>query len=190
MDERAPFEPHHTPANPPPPRRHRPARTYSLGVLATATAAALAAGIATGWAAFHGNTTEAKTANTASTTAPTAAATSSSAATITVHGSLTLKIGAFENIDNTNCTSLEGYNDISAGTAVTIGNQNGATIAVGQLGAGHIQGSRDTGDLRCVFGFDVPAPYGETLYTVTISHRGTQTFSPVQAVNGADMSLG
>jgi len=103
--------------------------------------------------------------------------------TVTVHGSLTLTQGAYKEGDGTDCTAGDGFSDISPGTAVTVGDDAGATLAVGQLQAGQITGG------GCAFGFDVKVPAGRTSYTVTVSHRGTQVFSPDQ-IGEADMTLG
>jgi len=110
--------------------------------------------------------------------------------TITVHGSVTLGPGAYAPTGNGSCTADPGgYSDISAGTAVTIGDQTGATIAVGQLDAGRAIGDSASFDAGCVFAFDVKAPGGRTEYTVTVSHRGTQVFTPDQ-IHAANLVLG
>lgn len=114
-----------------------------------------------------------------------AIAIASSNSTITVHGSLTLGPGTYVPDGYGSCTPGDGYNDISAGTAVTIGDQTGATIAVGQLQPGRADGDGQQG---CVFNFDIQAPGGRKLYTVTVSHRGTQVFQPDQIQN-ADLVL-
>lgn len=105
---------------------------------------------------------------------------------INVHGSITLRSGAYNFGSGTSaCSAADGFNDISAGTAVLIGDQTGATIAVGQLQPGHLAQA----GAGCSFDFDVKAPGGRLSYTVTISHRGTQVFSPLQ-MQEADMVLG
>ena len=116
---------------------------------------------------------------------PAAAAATSAATTVTVQGSLTLKhswLSATATLGET-CTASDGYSDISAGTAVTIGDQTGATIVVGQLQPGQV-----TAD-GCEFDFNMQAPAGRTSYTVTVSHRGTQVFTPDQIAQ-ANMTLG
>lgn len=138
-------------------------RGISPAIVAVVAVVALAAGFGAGYAA-HGSGTASKK-------------------TVTVHGSLTLAQGAYKEGDGTGCTAGDGYSDISPGTAVTIGDDTGATLAVGQLQAGQVTGG------GCEFGFDVKVPAGRTSYTVTVSHRGTQVFSADQ-IGAADMTLG
>ncbi len=110
----------------------------------------------------------------------------SSSSTINVHGSITLRSGAYNFGSGTSaCSAADGYNDITPGAAVLIGDQTGATIAVGQLEPGHLAQS----GAGCSFDFNVKAPGGRSSYTVTVSHRGTQVFSPLQ-MQEADMELG
>lgn len=110
--------------------------------------------------------------------------TSSSAgntATTAVHGTLTLPDGGYSSVGNT-CSGSGGYQDINAGVAVTIGDQAGKTLAVTSLGAGGFGGG------GCVFPFAAQVP-AATTYTVTISHRGTQTFTPADVTAGFNMTL-
>lgn len=129
-----------------------------------------------------------------------AAAVSQSAApaSVSVHGEISL--GLFDAVDQTTgsalqlhdgdpCTPTAGFSDISEGTAVNIGGSTGQTLAVGALGAGVLRGN-DKGVLVCQFGFQVLAPGGQSLYTVTVSHRGTQTFTPDQIAQGISLTLG
>ncbi|HEY3873483.1 MAG TPA: hypothetical protein VGM10_34315 [Actinocrinis sp.] len=119
-------------------------------------------------------------------------ASASTSAQITLNGAITL--GPFDGTDTAPgaatavhdgdpCVATGGYTDISQGVAVTVGNQTGQTIGVGSLDAGTITGQAG-GPGQCQFSFSVPVPASESLYTVTISHRGTQTFTPAQVENG------
>jgi hypothetical protein len=83
------------------------------------------------------------------------------------------------------CESAGGYSDITPGTAVTIGGPAGQTLGIGALSAGV-----ETSGGYCVFSFDVQVQGGQALYTVTISHRGTQTFTPAQVASGIALTLG
>lgn len=112
----------------------------------------------------------------------------SSDSTITVHGSVTLSTGSFLNL-GASCSADGGFSDISAGTAVTIGDQTGAIIAVGQLEPGRITQDASGTALLCSFGFDVQVPGGRAEYTVTVSHRGTQVVSPAQT-RDVELTLG
>jgi len=119
-------------------------------------------------------------------------------AQVHVHG--TLQLGALSAVDNTgtaangdSCTAGQGYSDISAGTTVVVGGGNGQTLAVGALSAGvetNVDNSLGTPLGDCVFSFDVAVPGGQSAYTVTISHRGTQTFTPAQVAAGIQLTLG
>lgn len=143
----------------PPPAK--PRRTFGLPLLLGSSLTTLALGVGIGWAAFH-------------TTSP---------STISVHGSIT--VGATQYAaGSAACDAPSGFTDISPGVAVTIGDQTGKTIGVGQLGNGIPQAS------GCKFPFQVTVPGGSSLYTVTISHRGTQTYTAAQTATGFDMALG
>jgi len=130
--------------------------------LAISTALALAAGFGAGWASH------------------TSSGGSSSASTA-VHGTLTLPDGGYTSVGTT-CAGSGGYQDISAGVAVTIGDQTGKTLAVTSLQAGTFGGG------GCQFAFSAKVATATT-YTVTISHRGTQTFTPADIPGGFNLTL-
>ncbi len=96
-------------------------------------------------------------------------------------------------VDGAPCEAGAGYNDITPGATVTVGGAQGQTLGVGALSGG-IERNVDTslgmalGD--CVFSFDVVVPDGQSAYTVAISHRGTQTFTPSEAAAGIALTLG
>lgn len=153
-------------------------RGITPAILAVVAIAGLAVGFGAGYAAHGGS-------GTAKPTAAAATSASSAAATVTVHGSLTLKLGHYLSQSGTlgeDCAALDGYNDISAGAAVTIGDQTGATVIVTQLEQGQV-----TAD-GCAFNFDTQAP-ARPSYTIAISHRGTQVFDASQ-IGQANMTLG
>jgi len=83
------------------------------------------------------------------------------------------------------CATTSGYDDITQGAAVIIGGPTGQ-IGVGALGVGSISNGRSA----CSFSFDVAVPAGLSAYTVTISHRGTQTFTADQLQGGIRLTLG
>ena len=87
------------------------------------------------------------------------------------------------------CVALGGYSDISEGTAVTVGGSTGQTLNIGSLSRGTIIGQSGQ-PASCQFAFSVFVPSGQSLYTVTISHRGTQTFTPDQVAAGISLTLG
>lgn len=120
--------------------------------------------------------------------APTGAADTSGHAH--VWGSLTITGLHFIDTQNPNnnfngdqCKAVNGYDDIATGTAVVVGGPTGQ-IGVGALSDGTVSNG------TCSFSFDVPVPSGLSAYTVTISHRGTQTFTPDQLDGGIRLSLG
>ena len=128
------------------------------------------------------------------------AITNSGPGTITIHGTLTL--GPTSAIDSANptvpangdpCSTSGGYSDIAPGATVTIGGSSGQTLTVTALGAGIEAGvTPDAGTPigECVFSFTASVPAGQSAYTVTISHRGTTTFTPAQAQAGMALTLG
>lgn len=122
------------------------------------------------------------------------------AGSFTLKGTLTLN--ALGSGDSTNplspadgdpCITTGGYTDIAQGATVTIGGSTGQSLAVTGLSAG-VETGVETDDGvalgTCVFKFSVEVPAGQSAYTVTISHRGTQTFTPAQAQAGVTLSLG
>ncbi len=119
--------------------------------------------------------------------------------TIQVHGVLAL--GPLDAIDTTTgtpangdaCEATSGYDDISAGTAVVVGNGTGQTIGTGTLSPGieaHVDDSAGEPLGNCSFQFSVNVPAGEDEYTVTISHRGTQVLTADQLKSGILLTLG
>lgn len=140
-------------------REHSYVRT---SMLAVSTALAMVAGLGVGWFSH------------------TSGSSASSPATA-VHGMLTLPDGGYTSVGNT-CAGSGGYQDISAGVAVTIGDQTGKTLAVTGLQAGTFGGG------GCQFSFSASVA-AATTYTVTISHRGAQTFTPGDVDGGFNMSL-
>lgn len=101
-----------------------------------------------------------------------------------VHGTLAIAAGDFTPGAN-GCQGDSGFSDITPGTAVTVGGSTGQTLGIGALSVGQ----EDSGG-NCVFSFDVAVPAGQSVYTVTISHRGTQTVSQDELANGIALTLG
>ncbi|WP_181160624.1 hypothetical protein [Streptomyces solincola] len=74
-----------------------------------------------------------------------------------------------------------GYDDIAAGTSVTVYGANGDVIATGFLGLGE----KDDVLGHCTFAISVDdVPTGEKFYKVEVSHRGTVQLSAEQAEAG------
>lgn len=110
-------------------------------------------------------------------------AASSGPGQVHVHGTLALASGGFL-LGANGCEGDGGYSDITAGTAVTVGGAQGQTLGIGALSPGQEDGSSN-----CVFSFDVAVPGGQSVYTVTISHRGTQTVTPDELTSGISLTL-
>lgn len=146
------------------PASSAPRRTFGPVVLAAVAVVALGAGFGTGWASHTSSSGN-----------------GSSSATTAIHGTLTLPDGGYSSI-GTVCSGSGGYNDLTAGTAVTIGDQTGKTLAVTSLGAGGF------GNGGCVFPFAAKVP-AATSYTVTISHRGEQVFPASDIAAGFNLTM-
>ena len=126
-------------------------------------------------------------------------AASSGPGTVQIHGVLALgPLAAVDTAtgtpaDGDACQSMGGYNDITTGTAVVVGNGTGQTVGTGALQGGieaNVDDSAGTPLGNCSFQFSVTVPAGEGTYTVTISHRGTQTLTADQLKNGLLLTLG
>jgi hypothetical protein len=83
------------------------------------------------------------------------------------------------------CWGTGGFSDIRQGTQVTVTNGAGTTLTTAAFSAG-------TGNSnQCVFKFSLPITEGENSYIVSVSHRGTQTYTfPTLVTTGINMSLG
>lgn len=118
--------------------------------------------------------------------------------TVTIHGSINLGFVAADDTTNPGasiagsnlikagdaCDASDGYTDVGQGAAVTIG---GTT---GQIGVGALSAGTETAGGYCQFTFSVPVPGGQSAYTVTVSHRGTQTLTADEVRNGIVLTLG
>jgi len=92
-------------------------------------------------------------------------------APFTVTGTLTIE---------DDCTGW-GYDDLHDGTEVTLTDENGKLLAVGQL----------TRTSTCSFTFTLEnVPPGRQFYGITISHRGTLHYSEQQLRQGVELSIG
>jgi hypothetical protein len=126
------------------------------------------------------------------------ASSGTNAGTFTLNGSITVTdpTGWVDTVTHTiasNATALDacvtgsGYADITADGSVVIGDSSGKTIAVGQLKSG-IVGRGLTG---CEFDFSITGvPDGQSFYAVSVTHRGSSTFSAAQAQAGVALTLG
>jgi hypothetical protein len=92
-------------------------------------------------------------------------------ATFPVHGRLIIGGG---------CSGF-GYSDIGDGTEVTLTDDAGKVLSVGQLSSAG----------GCLWNFTLPdVPVGGKFYGITISHRGTVHFTEKELRAGVTLSLG
>jgi hypothetical protein len=111
--------------------------------------------------------------------------------TMDVTGTFTLlddggyrSLGAFTS--GSSCEGDGGYSDIHAGTQVTVADAAGTVVATGILGSGTARSI-----VSCEFAFTVPdVPTGEDFYQVTVSHRGTLTYTADELASGLSLGLG
>jgi hypothetical protein len=82
-------------------------------------------------------------------------------------------------INGVDCDGI-GYGDLREGTEVTLTDESGKVLAVGELAR--------TG--ACSFTFSLDAPTGKKFYGVTISHRGTVHYTEDELRHGLQLSIG
>lgn len=145
------------------PRKPLPLLVFAVGVLAGVV---VTAGSVLAYQAYGDNRDEAKP--------------------LFVTGTMTLLGSSSWNTTSSgDCTGAGGYNDMHEGTAVTIANASGTTIAVTSLGAG----VRDGND--CAFNWAVvDVPPSEAFYKLTIGHRGDLTYPREKLSHPLTTSLG
>jgi hypothetical protein len=85
---------------------------------------------------------------------------------ITVSGTVTINAQAAGAVDGDSCSGHDSFADIDRGTEIQITDAGNATVALTQLGAGHINGG------GCVFAWTAESvPTGKQFYGVQIGHR-------------------
>lgn len=124
---------------------------------------------------------------------PPAAENSSSApASRTVTGTLTLNdADGFTWSSETGCVGDGGYDDIHGGTQVVITDSAGATVALGKLDQGKLDGTikGQTAD-QCKFTFAVPGvPTGKGFYGVEVGKRGRVQYPEQQLFSALALTL-
>lgn len=81
-------------------------------------------------------------------------------------------LGAHFTLGST-CMGDGGYGDIAPGAQVTIYDNTGTMLAIGELGDGSVIRLGE-----CTFTFEVPnVPAGHNLYQIEVSHRGKIAFT-------------
>lgn len=95
------------------------------------------------------------------------------------------------------CVSESGFDDVGVGTQVTIANASGKIVATGRIKSSKWAGGRGepgstmAGYGPCVFSFSVPdVPAGKKFYKLTISDRGTMTYSESELHREPELTLG
>jgi hypothetical protein len=126
------------------------------------------------------------------------------AATFTMRGSINMPntgSGVAENEDNNGgCHGIGGFSDITPGTAVMVQDDRGQTVAMGSIGtsaaAFTTMNHPEVGlpptlwMSACTMYFAVAGvPDGRPLYSVTVSHRGSQVFTSAQAHGDVELTL-
>jgi hypothetical protein len=86
------------------------------------------------------------------------------------------------------CQGAGGYSDLSADTAVVVTDSQGRQVAVGAMQAGRLAGGHRN---WCLMPFSVRGvPRGLSTYSVTISHRGAEVYTPEEAQAGVALEIG
>jgi hypothetical protein len=73
----------------------------------------------------------------------------------------------------TSCIGQSGYSDIGPGTQAVVKNASGTILGTGTFDSGTASADNSS----CVYKFSVPNLPDSSFYTVTVSHRGDQTYS-------------
>jgi hypothetical protein len=106
--------------------------------------------------------------------------------TFQMDGSINLASGATTYGATTpdGCLGYAGYADMNAGTTVTVFDETGKVVALGEL-----QPGTDVGGLGgCLFPFSIAdVPSGSKFYSVEVSHRGRVTITEDVARTGHAM---
>lgn len=108
--------------------------------------------------------------------------------TITVTGTFVLHdnigMGGIAS-DGTACQGANGYDDVNAGTAVTVKNGKAEILAATTLGPG------TSGTSNCTFTFTVPLTEGQDRYVLSVGRRGEFSYTFEQLVaKGIQITLG
>ncbi|TCC21653.1 hypothetical protein [Kribbella sindirgiensis] len=97
------------------------------------------------------------------------------------------------------CVPEDGYDDIHAGTQVTVKDATAKVVALGKLQAGTVAELYGEDALpallgfasKCTFSFTVTdVPGGQEIYSVEVSHRGDVRFSREQLNEELALTLG
>lgn len=87
---------------------------------------------------------------------------------------------AIGSANGTACTSPADFSDIAAGAAVTVSDQSGTILGLGQLDPGMVTASEE-----CEFLFTIPDIPSKPFYQVQVGHRGEMTYSASQLAANA-----
>ncbi|HEX7658110.1 MAG TPA: hypothetical protein VF444_01420 [Pseudonocardiaceae bacterium] len=122
------------------------------------------------------------------------------AETFTLSGTITIDDGAAGTPNDhpsfsafgDECEGVNGYSDLTPGTAVIVAGADGQTVATGSLSKGTPGPVGPWNEPQeCAVPFAVPGvPDDLSSYAVTVSHRGTQVFTLAEAKAGISLSIG
>jgi hypothetical protein len=117
---------------------------------------------------------------------------SPSPTTFTFSGTVTVEAGSgSEATDGGDCVTDGGYSDISSGAQVTVTDEGGKIVALGNLDPGHTAEVVGTFASTCVFGFTVRSvPEGVAFYSIEIAHRGALRYTRSDLATPLALSLG
>lgn len=92
------------------------------------------------------------------------------------------------------CSAFGGYDDLRAGTSVTVYDAAGKVVGTGALQAGHLPVGDDGNDrysAQCAFDWEVSnVPRVTTFYQIEIGRRGKIVASAAEATGSLDSTLG
>jgi hypothetical protein len=139
---------------------------------------------------------KAGTSPSATTTSPTTSATPAPATSttttptpFTVLGSIVLTSASIFGAEEMGspCAGSSGMSDIRAGAAVTVTDETGKVVGLGELSSGKTTQVR----IECTFDFIVyKVPPGHGFYGVEVSHRGVVRFAEAKLREPIGLSLG
>lgn len=91
------------------------------------------------------------------------------------------------------CATKDGYDDIHEGAQVTVTDENGKVVGLGNLtSAGLWADAPDTLVImsQCRFNFTVAVPSGATFYRIEVAHRGVVRYTASEVATEVHLTLG
>lgn len=106
----------------------------------------------------------------------------------TIVGTLTVEAStSSDSSDGGDCYASDGgYSDVRMGAGVTIKDETGTVVALGNLDPGHT-----IEPAKCTFGFSVVSvPEGKKFYSVEVAHRGEVRYTRADLSEPLTLTLG